>query len=270
MPVAVVTGSSSGIGRETALRLADSGYSVVLHARSSLRGLQQTARQILAQKGGTNQQGQGGVKCVTADIRSGPACRSLVEAAFAWQQRIDVWVNNAGADVLTAGAKQLPFEQRFQALTETDVLGTIRLSRLVARYMRPIEARLPSIINIGWDQADLGMEGEPGQLFCTTKAAVSAFTRAFALTVAPDIRVNCVAPGWIRTNWGVSEASGYWDERARSEALLNRWGTPEDVAAAIVWLASPEAQFVNGECLRVNGGRRFIPPPPPKRPYPSR
>ena len=76
------------------------------------------------------------------------------------------------------------------------------------------------------------------------------------MTVAPHVRVNCVAPGWIKTAWG-SESSDYWDNRARDESLLGRWGTAEDVANTIGWLADADAEFINGQCINVNGGRRF-------------
>jgi NAD(P)-dependent dehydrogenase (short-subunit alcohol dehydrogenase family) len=109
------------------------------------------------------------------------------------------------------------------------------------------------ILNLGWDQADTGMEGDSGQLFGVTKAAVMAFTKSLALTLAPEVRVNCLAPGWVRTAWG-EEASEHWQERVRRETPLRRWGTPEDVAAAARWLASPAAAFLTGQVVRVNGG----------------
>ena len=112
-----------------------------------------------------------------------------------------------------------------------------------------------SIINIGWDQAWNGMEGDSGEMFSAIKGAVMAFTKSLAKSLAPEVRVNCVAPGWIKTAWG-DEASDYWHERATGEALRNRWGTPEDVASAVAFLASPAADFVNGQILPVNGGFR--------------
>jgi 3-oxoacyl-[acyl-carrier protein] reductase len=80
-----------------------------------------------------------------------------------------------------------------------------------------------------------------------------AFTRSLAKSLAPSIRVNCVAPGWIRTTWG-DEASDYWQRRAVRESLLRRWGEPEDIARAVAFLASPAASFITGQILEVNGG----------------
>ena len=86
------------------------------------------------------------------------------------------------------------------------------------------------IVNIGWDQAEHGMAGDSGEMFAATKGAVMAFTKSLARSLAPEVRVNCLAPGWIKTAWG-EQASEYWQERASGESLLGRWGTPEDVAA---------------------------------------
>jgi 3-oxoacyl-[acyl-carrier protein] reductase len=109
------------------------------------------------------------------------------------------------------------------------------------------------ILNMGWDQAETGMEGDSGQLFAATKAAVMAFTRCLALSLAPEVRVNCLAPGWIRTAWG-EKASDIWQARVLRETPLARWGTPDDVAHAACWLASPAAQFITGQIVRINGG----------------
>jgi 3-oxoacyl-[acyl-carrier protein] reductase len=253
MPIAVITGSSSGIGRQTAIEFAKQGYSIVVHARKNLEGLQATAKRL-------REDGAHDVLCVTADIGNAEACRQLVESAFAWRGAVDAWINNAGVDVLTKNAQRQDFYSKLQQLLRVDVAGTIRICRQVVACMQQQRSRpQPSIVNIGWDQAWLGMEGDPGQLFCTSKGAVMSFTQALALTCGGQVRVNCVAPGWIKTAWGAEAASAYWEQRACSESMQHRWGTPGDVANAILWLASPGAEFVNGQIIPVNGGRRFYP-----------
>lgn len=256
MPVALVTGSSTGIGLATARELAGRGYLLMLHAKRSLGRLQAAAAEIPRLMGDSTC-----VRCMTADLSEPRACQDLVTAAFAWKGRIDVWVNNAGVDVLTTEMRHASFEDKLLNLMAVDLLGTIRLSRAVAQRMLHQSAgdTLPSIINVGWDQANLGMEGEAGQMFCPVKAGVMAFTTSLAMTLGPQIRVNCVAPGWIRTAWGEAAASNYWEHRAEQECLLKRWGRPEEVAQTIGWLASEQAAFVNGQILPINGGRRYHP-----------
>lgn len=257
MPVAVVTGSSSGIGRATAMELASHGFQVILHGNRNLAGLQETAAMIAA-SAGTEVDGKSQTLALTADISSARACRDLVTAAFGWQGRVDAWVNNAGADVLTGPIAEAAFERKLHHLIEVDLMGCIRLSRLAAESMsqQTPDRGTPSIINTSWDQATWGMEGNAGQLFCTTKAAIEAFTKSLALTVGPSIRVNCVAPGWIKTKWG-ENAPAYWSERARSESLLDRWGLAEDVARTVRWLVSRDAEFINAATIPINGGFRM-------------
>ena len=99
------------------------------------------------------------------------------------------------------------------------------------------------------------MEGDSGELFAATKGAVMAFTRSLARSLAPSVRANCVAPGWVRTKWGAG-ASEQWQKRAIRESVLGRWGTPADIAAAVRFLVSPDAGFVTGQVVAVNGGFR--------------
>jgi NAD(P)-dependent dehydrogenase (short-subunit alcohol dehydrogenase family) len=92
--------------------------------------------------------------------------------------------------------------------------------------------------------------------YTVSKGAVIALTQAMAVDHGKDnIRVNCVAPGWIKTAWGEG-ASDVWQKRAVRESMLGRWGTPEDIAAAVHWLVSPDAAFVTGQVVNVNGGFR--------------
>ncbi|MFO1062673.1 MAG: SDR family oxidoreductase [Pirellulales bacterium] len=248
--VAVVTGAASGIGRQIALQLASDGFALVIHTAKNVRGLQEVASEI--------QDLGAPVRAITADYLRPHLLSTFVDAAYAWRGHIHAWVNNAGADVLTGAARNRSFEQRLQELWQVDVAGTMSVSRLVAERMKAWVGgkhgqSTPVIINTGWDQAPFGMEGESGQLFCTVKAAVMAFSKALAQSVGPDVRVNCIAPGWIKTAWGQG-TSEYWDRRARDESLLARWGTPEDIALAVSWLAGPTAEFINGQTIEINGG----------------
>jgi 3-oxoacyl-[acyl-carrier protein] reductase len=241
---ALVTGATSGIGRATALELASAGAHVLVHGRR-----QAEAEAIVAQA----RKCGAAAEVLLADVADEAQREALVEQAWQWRGGVDVWINNAGADVLTGEAAAWPFERKLALLWQVDVCGTTHLSRLVGARMR--ERTRGAIINIGWDQADFGMAGDSGELFAATKGAVMAFSKSLAQSLAPQVRVNCVAPGWIRTAWG-RDASESWQQRAVRESLLQRWGTPEDVARAVRFLASPSADFITGQVLAVNGGLR--------------
>jgi 3-oxoacyl-[acyl-carrier protein] reductase len=240
---AAVTGSSSGIGRAIALELARSGADVLVHARQNRTGADEVSEAV-------RQLGRQ-TKLLLADLSERAAQDELVKAAWEWRA-IDIWVNNAGADVLTGEAANWSFEEKLEVLWKVDVVGTLRLSRAVGARMR--ERGRGTILNIGWDQAETGMAGDSGEMFGAVKGAVMAATRSLAKSFAPKVRVNCVAPGWIRTEWG-ENASQHWQERARRESLMDRWGTPEDVARTARFLVSPAAEFINGQVILANGGR---------------
>jgi len=243
---AVVTGSSRGIGRAIALRLASTGANVVVHANRSTAMANGVAEEIRAAGGEATV-----CKC---DLRDESAIEPFVADTQSWRGKVDIWVNNAGFDALTGGASNLSFEAKLQQLWQTDVRGTILCSRIVGQMMKA--AGSGSIVNVGWDQAWQGMEGDSGEMFAASKGAIMAFTKSLAKSLAPNVRVNCVAPGWIKTEWGDEHASEYWDRRAIGESLRSRWGTPQDVANAVYFLASPAADFVTGHVLPVNGGFR--------------
>jgi 3-oxoacyl-[acyl-carrier protein] reductase len=246
---AVVTGSSSGIGRAIALELAAAGADVAVHARENREGAEETAKQIreLGRRS----------EVLLFDLAERSNHEPLVEQAWNWSGGVDIWINNAGADVLTGDAAKLSFAEKLELLWKVDVASCVHLSRSVGRRMkeRTTQAGAASIINIGWDQVELGMEGDSGEMFAAAKGAVMAFTGSLAKSLAPEVRVNCVAPGWIQTGWGEG-ASGYWQASAVRESLLGRWGTPEDVARAVRFLASPDAAFITGQVIAVNGGYR--------------
>jgi 3-oxoacyl-[acyl-carrier protein] reductase len=228
------------------MELAKSGADVVVHGYRRRESAESLAAEIrlLGRS----------VVVQLADLAD-PAERSaLADAAWKWQNGIDIWVNCAGADVLTGEAADWSFEQKLAALWQVDCLATIDLSRTVGARMKGRGSGV--IVNIGWDQAEQGMAGDSGEMFATVKGAVMAFTRSLAQSLAPEVRVNCLAPGWIRTAWG-QRASEYWQQRAARQSLRGRWGTPEDVARAAVFLASPAADFITGQVIPINGGFRY-------------
>jgi 2-amino-4-hydroxy-6-hydroxymethyldihydropteridine diphosphokinase len=239
---ALVTGSTSGIGRAIALELAAAGARVLVHGR------RQAQAQEVAEECGRR---AGEADILLADLRDADACLRLVAQAWEKAAGVDVVVSNAGADTLTGEAGHWSFERKLEQLWLVDVRGTVLVSREAGRRMK--QRGRGVLLTIGWDQAETGMEGESGQLFGLTKGAVICFTRSLAMALAPEVRVNCIAPGWIRTAWG-EHASPTWQDRVRRETPMQRWGTPDDVARVARWLVSPAAAYVTGQTIRVNGG----------------
>jgi 3-oxoacyl-[acyl-carrier protein] reductase len=239
---AVVTGSTSGIGKAIALALAAAGADVVIHGR------EEDEANVVAE---AVEEHAVESMVVLADLADRKECRRLVKAIWKEWGPIDIWVNNAGADTLTGEAAGWSFARKLNALWLVDVRATIMLAREVGQRMR--QEGKGAILNMGWDKADTGMAGDSGELFSATKGAVMAFTKSLAMSLSPQVRVNCLAPGWIKTAWG-ENASEEWQERVVGETPLERWGTPEDVAQAARFLVSPAAAFITGQVIRINGG----------------
>lgn len=248
----VVTGASSGIGRAIAIEMATRGAEhVLVHFNRNESGASETVDAVHAAGSRST--------LLQADLSDDAAIDEFVANAFASLGKIDAWVNNAGLDVLTGTNASLTFQDKLQQLLAVDLVGTIRLSRLVAAKLAKQNTDTPpSMTFIGWDQAPHGMEGDAGQMFGPVKAAVMAFANSLAQDIAPSVRVNTIAPGWIRTAWGES-TDDYWDNRAKSQALMRRWGNPEDVALAVAYVSDPMSTFVTGQTITVNGGwsRRY-------------
>ena len=240
----VVTGSSSGIGRAIAREFAAAGADVLVHGSRSSAALEQLAldlRQEFGHRTGT----------ISADLERLAETKSLAEQAWQYWEGVDVWVNNAGVDLLTGPRAKLDYAEKLRLLFDIDVRGTILLSRDVGERMQAAGGGV--ILNIGWDQADRGMEGASGELFAAAKNAVMGFTRSLAVSLAPQVRVNCIAPGWIRTAWG-DQTGEIWQARVLRETPLQRWGTPDDIASLARYLASPSAAYLTGQVLNANGG----------------
>jgi 2-amino-4-hydroxy-6-hydroxymethyldihydropteridine diphosphokinase len=239
----LVAGSTSGIGRAIALELARAGADVLIHGRRS----QSAADEVASECRSFGVQSD----VFLADVSEASATTDLVDRAWRHWDGLDAWIHNAGADTLTGSAAHWSFEEKFDVLWQTDVQGTILATRRIGQRMKDRGQGI--LLTMGWDQADTGMEGDSGQLFAATKGAVMAFTRSLALSLAPEVRVNCLAPGWIRTSWG-EKASAMWQERVRRETPLGVWGEPQDIASVARWLVSPAARYVTGQTIRINGG----------------
>jgi 3-oxoacyl-[acyl-carrier protein] reductase len=240
----VVTGGSSGIGRAIATRCAAEGADVLLTYLGNRSGAEQTAGQ-LARSGRR-------VLVQQADIAREQDIVALARQAREGLGRVDVWINNAGADILTGDSGKLSPKAKLDLVLAVDVRGTVLASWEAAKLMRD-QGPGGVIINMSWDHVTLGMAGENPVLYSAAKGAVMSFSKSFAREVAPDIRVNILAPGFIETAFGKDANPRFRDEVVQLTPL-KRWGTPEDVAAAAVFLASDDARFITGQMIMVNGG----------------
>jgi len=242
--IVVVTGASSGIGRAIALACAAAGANIATTYHANRDRADKVVAEIKAL----------GRDCITlqVDVADDEDLAELVGAVRDRFGRVDVWINNAGADILTGqGADQDRFE-KLDALLEVDLRGTIAASWVAAEMMRG-QPKGGTIINMSWDGAVRGLGGENPELFSAAKGGVLSFSRSLAKSLAPKIRVNILGPGWIETAFGEFAPSGF-KEKVRQAIPLGRWGRPEDVAGAAVYLASDLANYVTGQMIMVNGG----------------
>jgi 3-oxoacyl-[acyl-carrier protein] reductase len=239
-----VTGASSGIGRAIAETFAAQGATVLLTHRASPERAREIADAIA---------GRGGRALVAqADLGTREACERLVAQAHEELGGLDLWVNNAGADVLTGEAAAWEWERKLDALLAVDLKGTVACSYAAGDIMRN-QARGGTIVNMSWDHVTTGMAGDDPQLFSAVKGGVLAFSKSLARSLAPEVRVNILCPGWIETSFG-EHVDREFHHSVAEGTPLKRWGRPQDVADAAVYLASPEAGFVTGQAINVNGG----------------
>jgi 3-oxoacyl-[acyl-carrier protein] reductase len=187
-----------------------------------------------------------------ADLGTREGCEALVAEARERLGGVDVWVNNAGADVLTGEEADWDWERKLDLLLAVDLKGTIACSYAIAAVMREQDAG-GAILNMSWDHVAVGMKGANPELFSAVKGGVLSFSRSLARALAPEVRVNVLCPGWIETAFGEGADREFRREVAESTPM-RRWGTPADVAGAAVWLASPAAAFITGQAINVNGG----------------
>jgi NAD(P)-dependent dehydrogenase (short-subunit alcohol dehydrogenase family) len=243
--VAIVTGSSSGIGKATALRLAGEGASVCVSADRNVEGGQATAGEI--------RDAGGRAIFVQADVSAAEDCRRIVDETLQAFGRVDVLVNNAGITRLR------PLEDIDEALWDKVIDVNLKSMYLMTRLVAPdmLKRGRGSIVNVSSVHAVMTCGG--GIAYAAAKAGICGLTRAAGVAFgAKGIRVNCILPGTIDislyppSNKDVDRAA--WRPRANEAQVLNRHGSPEEIAAAIAFLASDDASFVNAAVLVADGG----------------
>lgn len=240
--VAVVTGGGRGIGAAVCKALAGEGAKVCIGYGSRAEAAQEVAAVIVA--------AGGEAFAMAADVRQAAAAEALVQAALDRWGRLDLLVNNAGIvrDTLLLTMD----EQQWCEVLDVNLTGMFRTTRAAARAM--LLQRSGCIINLSSTAASRPGRGQAN--YAASKGGVEAFTLAMAAELGrKGIRVNAVAPGVIETEMSarVREAAG---DEIRKEILLRRFGTPDEVARVVVFLASADAAYITGEVLHVDGGLR--------------
>ena len=231
---ALVTGGARRIGRAIALALAGAGADVAITYRKSHADASDTLEKI--QSLGCR------ALAVECDVRSEESVRSAIHAVTEIFGRLDVVVNNA-AVFETAALDEMSVEQ-WDAVFETNARGPFLVAREALPHLRKVQGRIVNIGSLGGIHAWAGHAH-----YCSSKAAVHMLTQAMAKAFAPEVSVNCVAPGWIEMDGSVESASA----RFASKTPMKRNGTAEDVAEAVLFFATGPG-FVTGQILTVDGG----------------
>jgi NAD(P)-dependent dehydrogenase (short-subunit alcohol dehydrogenase family) len=238
--VALVTGAGSGIGRATALRFGAEGAQVVC-ADAAAKAADETARDISA--------GGGEAIAVAVDVTDEAACVRIVEETLGRFGRLTTLVNSAG--VRPQRRDPTPALSEWQRVVDTNLTGTYLASRAALPALAA--GGTGSITNLASIFGLVG--GATSSSYAASKGAIVNLTRQMALEWAPRVRVNCVCPGVIETPMTAElRADPAWAEAVLERYPLGRFGRPEEIAAAILYLASDEAGFVTGVALPVDGG----------------
>ena len=243
IPVILITGALTGIGRATALAFAREGATVIVSGRREAAG-----RALEAELRGLG----GEAAFIAADVRHEDDVRRLVDQAVARFGRLDVAVNNAGTEG-TPGPVTGQTPESYVAMFDTNVLGTLLSLKHELRVMQP--QGTGAIVNISSTMGERGAANL--SLYVASKHAVEGLTKSAALEAAAfGVRVNAVAPGPTETTM-LDRLTGTPDKKAAFYAAvpLKRGAKPEEIADAIVFLASDKASFVTGQILRINGGK---------------
>lgn len=237
-PVALVTGSARRIGAAIARRLHAEGYDLALHYRGSADDMQVLAEELEAARTGS-------VLTVQADLSEFDRLPELVARSVDRFGRLDALVNNASAFHPTKIGETTP--QQWDELFASNARAPFFLAQAAAPHLKATQGAIVNLVDI---YAERPLRGHA--VYCMAKAALLMATRSLALELAPEVRVNAIAPGAIL--WAENEPSDAKQQAMLARTPLARTGTPEEIASAVHWLLR-EATYTTGQVLRLDGGR---------------
>lgn len=243
--VVVITGGSRGIGRATAILMAKAGAHIVFdYARNDA-----AAREVLEQ---VNNSGRKAI-AIRGNHGEDAHCKELIERTVQEFGRLDILVNNAGIWTY-APIDEMP-EDVWRETIDVNLSGLVYCTRYAVRHMK--KQKSGRIINVS---STAGQRGEAlHSHYAATKGAIISLTKSWAVELAPEILVNCVAPGWVDTDMSAKALHNAEEYKQIASLIpLRRVATAEEIAGPILFLASDLATFINGEILNVNGGSVLV------------
>ncbi len=239
----LITGASRGIGRETAILFAKNNYNVVINYLNN-KSLANSLKESLEARYNIK------VLTIKADISKEEEVQAMVADAIEEFKKIDVLVNNAS--IAKDNILELKTKEEFASVININLVGTFLVTKEVSKYMK--EERDGVIINVSSTNA-IDSYYPYSMDYDASKAGVISLTMNFAVELSPYIRVNAVAPGWVNTDMN-KEIDINYKKDLEEKILLNRFAEPTEVAKVIYFLASDDASYINGEVIKIDGGRR--------------